>query len=74
MPEPFTMGLFGASLFYGGFLIGKYTEGNLKDGMVFTGSKSAEFLKTQIAFSWKLRIILPVKSEPISQYEFKQSM
>lgn len=74
MPEPLTMGLLATSLFYGGFLIGKYTEGNLKDGVVFTGTKSAEFLKTRIAFSWKLMITLPVKSERISTYHIKQDI
>lgn len=74
MPEPFTTVLLGTSIFYGGFLIGKYTEGNLTDGMVFTGQRSFELLKTQIAFSWKLKITPPIKSEPISKHEYKKTI
>ena len=44
------------------------------DGMVFAGQRSFMLLNTQIAFSWKLKITPPVKSEPISKYEYKQTI
>lgn len=74
MPEPITTVFLGTSLFYGGYLLGKYTEGNLIDGMVFAGQKGFMLFNTQIAFSWKLKITPPVKSEPISKYEYKKTI